>query len=551
MTVAASPSDLDVRASALLDQLESLRTTAVAPDQLDDWLGRWSRLEREVQTLWICHLLAIKRDANDTNARAQYKRLMSHWIPQIETQIDVLRDAACASDLAKRHPQLASRFEAEREESQSQEQLKLQSEEQILTTEYDAIVSTKDVFFEGRDLTVREALSLLEATTDRQNRQVMWQTIKRSELEVVPKLDALFAQLLGLRQNLAAISGAANYVEYVWQSSNRSYTPDEAVEFLNATAAVFADLTVRLDQERARILGVEQLKPWDLNVRLTPPSNVVLSQDDYLNFGEQIVTEIDPEFGAVVQKLRQERRFDLSPRAGKTGSNAAFLLRALDTTEIICNLTGAVDDLSALLHELGHAIHWHFLSPDKFVWDLNGDDEVKEFFAFVFQFLGCEIVVANVAIPQSDRAFYRRSALEHVLARLRSVDERVRMELWLYSQTGEIGPSEIDRRYLELYQRPAVSWSGDEDFLSKQWQHEHLFSQSFYNIEYSISTVAALLFLDMYHKNSKQAIKSLRIGMKIGLTQGFKSIFEAMGIEFPFHRDQIVVAKSVLENWLG
>jgi oligoendopeptidase F len=550
MTVVAPPSDLDVRASALLDQLLSLQNVTVNSGDLDDWLNQLSQLEREVQTLWIAHYLAVKRNANDENDKTRYKRLVSHWIPQIETQIDVLHKAACTLDLAQSHPQVALHFEADRIQSQSQQQLTLQAQERVLITEFDAISSNKSIAFEGRNLTVQDVQAIIRVTTDRQKREDLWQLIKSSQLQVTPKLDALFAQLLEVRQDLAAVSNTANYVEYVWKSSNRYYTPDEAVEFLDATAEIFADLTAHLDQTRARALGIERLKPWDLNVRLTTPSSSVLSHDDYIEISKQVIQEIDPEFGAVVDKLRQEGRFDLSPRSGKMTGNAAFLHKAHNTTEIVCNLTGNFGGLSALLHELGHAIHWHFLTPNNYAWDLHGDKEVEEFFALVFQFLGCEIIAGNNMFSQADRDFYRRAGAENALTRLRSVDERVRMELWLYRQVGEIAPSKIDQHYLELYQRPSVDWSAHEDYISKRWQHDHLFTRSFYNIEYSISTVAALLFLDMYHKNSSQAVKSLRIGMGVGLTQGFKFIFEVMGIQFPFSRDQIVSAKNVVNGWL-
>jgi oligoendopeptidase F len=550
MIVAASSSNVDVHGSALLDRVLSLQTVPVTSSDLDNWLYQVSQLEREVQTLWITHVLAVKRNANDATAKSAYKRLVEHWIPKIESQIDVLHDSAGALNLGESHPNVALYFKSDLGQSQSQEQLSLQAQERTLITEYDTIVSNRSVTVEGRQITVPEALSILRSTPDRQTRDALWQMIKRSELEVGPKLDAVFVQLLELRQNLAAVSNNANYVEYVWQSSNRCYTPDEAIEFLDVTSEIFAGLTAQVDRDRMRALEIEHLKPWDLDVRLTAPSGTVLSEENYVAISKQVIQEIDPNFGAVVDKLRQEGRFDLSPRPGKMNGNAAFLHKALNTTEIVCNLTGTFDDLSALLHELGHAIHWHFLTPNNFAWDLHGDKEVNEFFAFVFQFLGYEIVIKDTAFLQTDRDFYQRSIFERVLARLQSVNERVRMELWLYGQSRKLTPMEIDQHYLELYQRQSVDWADDEDYLSKQWQYPQLFTQSFYNIEYSISTIAALIFLSMYHKDSIEAIKRLKVGMGVGLSQGFKSIFEVMGIRFPFSRDQIVSAKDVLSGWL-
>jgi hypothetical protein len=85
MTVAALSYNVDVRASTLLNQLLSLQEVTANSGDFDEWLKQLSQLEREVQTLWITHILAVKRNANDENAKDRYKRLVSHWIPQIET----------------------------------------------------------------------------------------------------------------------------------------------------------------------------------------------------------------------------------------------------------------------------------------------------------------------------------------------------------------------------------------------------------------------------------------------------------------------------------
>jgi oligoendopeptidase F len=218
MVGAASSFDfLDVRASTLLDQLQGLEQATVTLGKLDDWLNQLSHLEREVQTLWITHILAVKRNANDEDAKALYKHLVKHWIPKIETQIDVLHNAACALDLAKSHPNLASHFESDRVQGQSQQQLSLQAQERVLITEYDTIVSNKSVAFEGRNLKSREVESIIKSTVNREKREELWHLIKDSELKVTKKLDVLFTALLDLRQNLAAASGYNNYVEYVWQ----------------------------------------------------------------------------------------------------------------------------------------------------------------------------------------------------------------------------------------------------------------------------------------------------------------------------------------------
>jgi oligoendopeptidase F len=543
---------LDTQAAHLLAELERLQKVAVSAEVLPTWLPELSRVKCEIQTLWAEHFLATLRDSNDEEAQDRYKRLMRDWIPKMEANDEPLARLALSAGLAETHPGYARQVKAEITGEQNQQLLAQLAEERLLSRQYDKITTNQMVHFEGSKLTAREAQARLESTTEAGERAALWQAIKQSKITTSIDLDALFLQLLRARQRLATLSGNTNYAEYIWQKTNREYTIRDAVELLDGISDVFADVITQADRERANRLGVEKLRPWDLTVRLTALSDVKLSVAAYISKVEQVFEKLDGEFGAVVRGLRDANRLDLAPRLGKSRGDSSTHLYAFGTSEILCNLTGNLTEFGVLFHEIGHAIHKSYLSnrESNLIWDFYNFNEISEFYAYIFQFIGGQCVLDDQTLSPEDRQWYRRFMLEGVLSRIRSIDGRVRMELWLYQQTQNISIKEIDTQYLALYERPGVDWSNNEDYLRKQWQQRHLFLSSFYNIEYSIARIAALIFMQAYKQNPSESLILLKQSMKMGATEGLTTIFKALRIHFPFSKEQTMLARDVLSEWL-
>lgn len=551
-SLAASVSELDTRAAALLSELQGLQHNPVHPETLSEWLRTYSRIKCELQTLWMECSLATARDSNDGQAQAIYQRLMETWIPTLETYDEPLARMALSAGAAEAHPGIALKLEADLGGQHTEELRELLAQERLLRSQYNTITSNQKVELSGTSLTAREALNRLSSTQEARERESIWQAIKGSNLSVARDLDALFTKLLRARQQVAVHAGKANYAEYVWQQTNREYSIQDAVELLDGIAEVFADLTARVDNDRAGRLGLERLRPWDLTVKLNSPTSNALRVDDYVATAEQVMERLDPGFGSIIRKLEVEGRFDLSPRLGKARGNFAAHLLVYGTSEVLCNLTGGLEEFRTLLHELGHAVHWNFISadPESTFWDFYNFHEVCEFYAFAFTILGTYRVLEDFELSQEDQRRYKRSLAESFLSRLRDVDERVRIELWLYQQTQDVSTEEVDAHYVELYHRPAVDWSGHEDILRKGWQNQFLFLHSFYNIEYSIATVAVLLFMKLYEEDPQGAMLRMKKAIRMGATAGSTAIFTEVGVQFPFSKEQLVTARDVLAEWL-
>lgn len=547
--------DLDLQASAILAVLTHLQAAPPTSENLAAWLKEYSTAKKKSQTLWVQLYVATKRDTNNPEIQARYRYMIEAWVPKLEAYDVPLTQIAMQAGIADLMPRIGAYLqESESTELPQADALRdALTRERQLAGEYDTLTANQTILVNGNQLLLQDAEARLEREQDPEERQMLWDTITTSERAMAISLDALFSALLEARQQIAAAAGSAHYAEYIWNTTHREYSIEDAVTLMDGIAGIFAQVAERTDQDRAVRLGVGRLRPWNLTVQPALPSTTVLTESEYLAMAQELLEGLDPAFGRVLRHLLDRRQLDLLPRLGKAGGNFAAHHLATGTTDVVCNLNGSLEHLRALLHELGHAIHWHTRSanPETTYWDFVEGQEVSEFCAFVFTFLGSRQLLKQGRANTPEGQWFQRSMVESILLRLQEVDERVRMELWLYQQTQKIPTSEIDTYFLTLYHRSAVDWTDHQATLKKGWQKRHLFLYSFYNVEYAIATIAALLFVQAYDLNPQQATDRLKRAMRLGATAGPRMIFAEAGIDFPFTPEQLRMARDVLTEWLN
>ena len=132
--------------------------------------------------------------------------------------------------------------------------------------------------------------------------------------------------------------------------------PDEVVDTLLAVCRKNAGLFQRYFKLKARWLGLEKLRRYDIYAPLIPSKKKFeygvakkMVLDSYKAFS--------PDVAELAKKVFDENHLDSEIRAGKRGG--AFCYAALPelTPWVMINYDGQARDIATLAHELGHAIH--------------------------------------------------------------------------------------------------------------------------------------------------------------------------------------------------
>src|SRR5262249_48947715 len=138
--------------------------------------------------------------------------------------------------------------------------------EQKLSNEYDTIRGAQTIEWQGQELTIDQIRPVYQSA-ERAARERAWRLAQARQLQDRAALNELWARLLGLRLQIAANAGSAAYRAYRWQELLRfDYTPVDCAAFHQAIEQVVVPAAERVYQRRRRRLGVEALRPWDLDV---------------------------------------------------------------------------------------------------------------------------------------------------------------------------------------------------------------------------------------------------------------------------------------------
>ncbi|HEX7597369.1 MAG TPA: M3 family oligoendopeptidase, partial [Polyangia bacterium] len=132
--------------------------------------------------------------------------------------------------------------------------------------------------------------------------------------------------------------------------------PDEVVDTLLEVARKNAPVFQRFFRLKARLLGVERLRRYDVY------APVAHSEKTYaFETATQLVLDsfyqFAPRFSELARRVFKDNHLDSEVRKGKMGG--AFCASPLPslTPWVLVNFQGRASDVATLAHELGHAIH--------------------------------------------------------------------------------------------------------------------------------------------------------------------------------------------------
>jgi len=132
--------------------------------------------------------------------------------------------------------------------------------------------------------------------------------------------------------------------------------PDEAVDVLLEVCRDQRDLFQRYFRLKARWLGVERLRRYDLYAP-------VGGSDREIPYGEAVRLVLDtfgdfhPRFAELAERVFAEDHVDAVVRKGKRGGAMCSTVLPHLTPWVLVNYTGRLRDVATLAHELGHAVH--------------------------------------------------------------------------------------------------------------------------------------------------------------------------------------------------
>jgi oligoendopeptidase F len=136
----------------------------------------------------------------------------------------------------------------------------------------------------------------------------------------------------------------------------RNDIPDEVVDTLLDVCEKNAGVFQRYFKFKARLLGVDRLRRYDVYAPVTA-SDKTYEYADAASIVLETFNEFDPQVARHAQRVFDDDHLDGEVRKGKqSGAFCATVVPEL-TPWVLQNYQGKPDDVATMAHELGHAIH--------------------------------------------------------------------------------------------------------------------------------------------------------------------------------------------------
>ncbi|RXF70355.1 M3 family oligoendopeptidase [Arcticibacter tournemirensis] len=424
-----------------------------------------------------------------------------------------------------------------------EENVPLFTEIQVKQQKYQSITGAMSVTLDGKEYTLEQASVFLK-NPDRALRQKAWEAIAERRLEDREQLDSLFDELLKLRHQVALNAGFENFRDYMFRAMGRfDYTPHDCYKFHEAIEREVVPVLEEHAQKRQEALGLETLKPWDMDVDTSgkPALKPFETGAELIQKSVECFKGLDPYIGESLSIMQANNLFDVESRKGKAPGGYNYPLAETGAPFIFMNSANTFRDLTTMVHEGGHALHT-FISADLELNDFKHlPSEVAELASMSMELISMDrwdVFFNN----QEDLVRAKKDQLKDVLKTLPWVAVVDQFQHWIYTNPDHTAEQRREAwvKIFEPFKHNFADWSGYEDALANLWQKQlHIFEVPFYYIEYAIAQLGAIAVWKNYKEDRAEGLKNYKEALKLGYTKTIKEIYEAAGIKFDFSADYV------------
>ncbi len=426
--------------------------------------------------------------------------------------------------------------------------------ENDLTQEYEKLLASAQIPFDGKTYTISQIQPLKSCAVD-EKRLAAWKAEGGWYKENQPELDRLYDELTRLRDGMGRKLGYDGYTELGYYRMGRNcYGKDDVEKFREAVVKYLVPVADGIYREQAKRLGKEYPMSFADNALTFRSGNARPKGDAkaILEAGRKLYDSLSPETSRFFRTMLDCELLDVISTEGKRGGGYCTEIPDYHVPFIFANFNGTRDDVETVTHEAGHAFEaWlnidripseycfptmeacevHSMSMEFFAWagneDFFGDDTRK--------FMYSHLAGAITFIPYGTMVDH----FQHEVYANPDWTPRQRHDCW--------------KRLLGVYM-PWQRLDGDIPFYSEGegWQRQHhIYSSPFYYIDYCLAQTVALEFWAQIREDRDAAWKRYMAYTSMGGSRTFTGLLEGAGLVSPFDESCLRGVCEKASEWLA
>ncbi|MCQ2558408.1 MAG: M3 family oligoendopeptidase [Oscillospiraceae bacterium] len=422
-------------------------------------------------------------------------------------------------------------------------------QENALTQEYEDLLASAAVEFEGKTYTLSQ-LTPLKSDPDDARRLAAWKAEGAWYKSVQDKLDSIYDQLVKLRDGLGRQLGKENYIPLGYDRMGRNcYDKQDVERFREAVVEYLVPVADSIYRRQAERLGKEYPMSFADNALEFRSGNPrpVGDAEYQLQQGKRFYEELSPEAGIFFNTMLDNDLMDVLSTEGKQSGGYCTSIPDYNVPFIFANFNGTQGDVEVITHEAGHAFEaWvnRFRIPGEYIWPSM---EACEVHSMSMEFF---------AEPKAEYFFgsdARKFRYSHLASALTFIPYGTMVDHFQHSvfEHPEMTPAERHaewKRLLGIYM-PWMKLDGDIPFYSEGegWQRQHhIYSMPFYYIDYCLAQTVSLEFWAMLQEDQAKAWDRYMAYTEQGGSRTFTQLLANAGLASPFDADTLrsVCAKA-------
>jgi oligoendopeptidase F len=535
---------------------QELSTRPLDAKNLEQWMSDWSRVFEKVDELYWHLYVEHTCHTADEAIDKQYNHFLEEIYPQFRAADQKLKEKLLTSKLEPKGFDIPLRNMRAEADLFRTENIPLLTEEEQTYANYEKIMGSQTVQWEGKELTISQMRPIYQ-DTNRSEREKAWRLGMTRQLADRDAINKNWQKLLGIRLMIAKNANKPDYRAWRWQFWLRfDYTPEDAKHFGDAIEEAVVPAARRIYEKRRKALGVQTLRPWDLDVDPLnrEPLRPFKDVEELKQTTSRIFHNVDPVLGGYFDEMIQGNMLDLNNRKNKAPGAYCCDYKSVRKPFVFHNAVGVHDDVLTMLHEGGHAMHVFESAGLPYYQQLNVPLEFAEVASMSMEQLG------SPNLEKSRGGFYTpadaaRSRVEHLETNIlfwpymAVVDG---FQHWVYENPAKAADSvECDRAWAKLWDRfmVVVNWSGLEEEKNTGWHRKlHIHGLPFYYIEYGLAQLGATQIWAIALKDQAKAVTGYRKALALGATATLPDLYKTAGVKLAFDADTFGKMIALMEQ---
>ena len=426
-------------------------------------------------------------------------------------------------------------------------------EENNLTTEYEKLLASSAIPFEGGVYTISQ-ITPFKSDPDDARRLAAWKAEGAWYKEHQDQLDDIYDKLVHLRDKMAKKLGYEDYVELGYYRMQRNcYDKNDVAKFRKAVVEYLVPLADSVYRRQAVRLGKEYPMSFADNALEFRSGNPrpCGDADEILASAKKFYDELSPETSEFFRGMLDGELLDVLSTDAKRGGGYCTSIPNYEMPFIFANFNGTQGDVEVVTHEAGHAFAYYMnrhRAPLSSQWPGMEACEVHSMSMEFFSWPWAESFFGD------DTKKFRYSHLASALTFIPYGTMVDHFQHEVYENPG-MTPKErhgVWKKLLGIYM-PWCRLDGEIPFYAEGegWQRQHhIYSSPFYYIDYCLAQTVSLQFWALIQNDLPDAWDHYMRYTKQGGSRVFTELLENADLKSPFDGECLKTVCSAAKEWL-